>query len=268
MALIKARRAQKFAGGGLLNIGVLANVACLAGGLAMQVGGFVRPARAGQGGNALAQANDAAAGVVVGLFSVSAVGGAVDGAVRVEIEQGTFLFKNSAGVDAITAARVNRPCFVVDDETVALTSLGGLRPRAGIVREVGAEGVWVEISAPAIAMPGRVFLLPFFINEVDTLAGTSAELVSPVAGSIAKLSVIVQKAVTTGGPVTAAVGVTAVAGLSCVIADAAAKGTIVEDTPTFGDATTAVAVGSRIQIIPDAAFATAGAISGFIEIAY
>ena len=267
MALANPKRTQKFAGGNLLVIGVAAAAVCLQGGLAIVDDGYARPARAGQGGNDLAKIGDVATMRAVGMFLKSVTGGAGNGDETVEVEFGTYLLGNSGGVDAITVAHLGRTCFVVDDETVALTSAGGTRPVAGFVREVGSDGVWVEISpAASAAAPTSVFL-PWAINEVDTLAGTSAELVSPVAGRIVRNTVIVQKAVTTGGDVTAAVGVTAVVGLACTIADAAAKGAVVTDTPTAGDASAIVAPGSRIQIIPAAAFATAGAVSGVLEIA-
>lgn len=268
MVLAAPRKSQKYAGGGINAYGVVAGVNFFSGGLALLVGGFLRPARAGQGISALIQANDAADGIVVGLFNQTGAGGAANGDIVTEVEEGTFLFKNSAGADAITGALVGKHCFVIDDETVAATGGGGVRPRAGIVREVSADGVWVTLGLGVAIDAPRVVRLPFAINEVDTLAGTSAELVSPVKGRITKLSVIVQKAVTTGGDVTALVGITAVAGLACTIADGAAKGAIVEDTPTAGDASTLVSVGSRIQIAPAAAFNGAGAVSGFIEIAY
>lgn len=266
MALIAAKRTQKFAGGGLLNVGVTATVACIQGGLAMLSSGYARPARAGQGGTDLLKIADVANSRVIGMFLESVTGGAGNGDETVDVEEGTYLLLNSAGADAITVANIDQYCYVVDDETVALTSAGGTRPVAGIIRAVDSVGVWVEISAAAsAAMPRRIFL-PFYINETDTLAGTSAELVCPVAGRISRMSVIVQKTVTTGGDVTALVGTTAVAGLACTVADGATKGTVVTDTPTLGDATTVVAAGDRIQIAPAAAFATAGAVSGVLEI--
>mgnify|MGYP001546192369 CR=1 FL=1 len=267
MALTAPKRTQKWAGGGLLNVGVVAAVVVLQGGLVMLSSGYARPARAGQGGNDLAKMADVANSRVIGMALQSVTGGATDGAVTLDVEEGTYLLKNSAGVDAITVAEVDRYCFVVDDETVASNSAGGTRPRAGIVREVTSEGVWVEISAAASAGASRSVFLPWSINETDTLAGTSAELVAPGAGRIVRNTVIVQKAVTTGGDVTTAVGVTAVAGLACTIADGAAKGAVVTDTPTAGDASTIVAAGDRIQIIPGAPFNTAGAVSGVLEIA-
>jgi hypothetical protein len=268
MALSAPWKIQKYAGGGILSVGVTAAVACLQGGMAMLSSGYARPARAGQGGNDLAKIADVALSRVIGVFNSSVTGGVADGDKAVEVDEGTFAFKNSAGVDAIGVTEIDRYCFVADDETVAKTSASGTRPRAGIVREVDANWVWVEISAAATAGAQKSIFLPFAINQTDLLAPTNAELVSPVAGRIARMTTIVQAAVTTGGDITALVGVTAVAGLACTIADAAAKGSVVTDTPTAGDASTLVAAGDRIQIAPGAPFATAGAVSGILEIVY
>lgn len=248
--------------------GLLAGVACLQGGLAMLVGGYLRPARIGQGGSDAAKQADVANARVVGWFDSSATGGASDGDVTVDTLEGVILVKNSAGVDAITVADIDRFCFVIDDETVARHSAGGLRPRAGVVREVTSEGVWVEVGATVAAGAGRSIALQYAINETDTLAGTSAEIVCPVAGRISRLTNIIQKAVTTGGDVTVKVNGVTVVGLTITVADAATKGTVQTDTPTLGDATTIVAAGDRIEIVPAAAFNTAGAISGVLEIAH
>lgn len=267
MVLSAPKKTQKMAGGGLLNVGVLASAVILQGGLVMLLSGYATPARAGAGGSDLVKIAEVANARVVGMALESVTGGLASGTETVDVEEGTYLLKNSAGVDAITVADINRPCFVVDDETVAGNAAGGTRPCAGIVREVTSEGVWVEISAAASAAAPRSVFVPWSINETDTLAGTSAELVSPCAGRIVRNTVIVQKAVTTGGDVTASVGVTAVDGLTCTIADAATKGTVVTDVPTAGHASAVVAAGDRIQIVPAAAFATAGALNGVLEIA-
>jgi hypothetical protein len=264
--LAAPKRTQKYAGTFPLSFGVAALAVCLQGGMAMASSGYVRPARVGQGGNDMAKIADVANCRVVGMFLASVTGGAGDGDETVQVDEGIFLLKNSAGVDAVTVADVDRYCFVIDDETVAGNAASGTRPRAGVVREVSTEGVWVEISAAVEAAASRSVFVPWAINETDTLAGTSAEVVSPGAGRIVRNTTIVQKAVTTGGDVTVAVGVTAVAGLACTIADAATKGTVVTDTPTAGDATALVAAGDRIQIVPAAAFATAGALGGVLEI--
>lgn len=266
MALAAPRKIVRRAGAQFA-FGVAAGVVCIQTGLAVLAGGFARPGRTGQGGDNAAKSADAATYQAVGVFVESVTGGVADGDVSVAIEAGTFNFVSAAGADTITLADVGKPCFIVDDTTVARTSAAGTRAIAGVVTDVDAEGVWVEVGA--IGKPARrVITLPFAISEADTLAGTSAELVSPVAGDITGLTVIVQKAVTTGGDVTAAVGVTAVDGLACTVADAAAKGTVISDTPTAAHASTKVSVGSRIQVSPAAAFATAGAVSGFVEITF
>lgn len=245
---------------------VAAGAVCIQGGLAVLASGFARPGRVGQGGNDAARSADAATYIAVGIFIESVTGGVANGDQVVKIQAGEFEFKNSAGADAITLADVGRPAFIVDDDTVARTSAAHTRAPAGRITQVDDDGVWVAVGEE---LPGRrTVVLPFAINETDTLAGTSAELVSPVAGAITSMSVIVQKAVTTGGPVTASVGGVAVDGLSCVIADLAAKGTVVTDVPTVGHASRAVQVGSRIQVIPDPAFNIAGAVSGYVEITF
>lgn len=108
--------------------------------------------------------------------------------------------------------------------------------------------------------------LQYAIGQTDLLAGTSQELIAPCAGYIVGLYNTVQAAVTTGGAVTVQVGTTDVAGLSVTVPNAATKGSRLSDVIDYGVATAKVAKGDRIQVTPAAAFDTAGAIAGFIEI--
>lgn len=259
MTAATAERLRRTRAGGQLNLPVQAAAVIFQGCLVATIAGVAVPGRAA---TTRAELDTM---MVAGLAYESVVGGGSDGAVRVEVERGIFCLANSGGGDALTIADRDKYCFVADNQTVAKTSGGGMRPIAGLVVDVDEAGVWVDLRA---ARAPRRLHLPFAINQTDTLAGTAAELVSPVAGAITQLQTIVQVAVTTGGDVTAAVGVTAVAGLACTVADAAAKGTVVTDTPTAGDASTIVAAGSRIQIAPAAAFNAAGAVSGLLEITY
>ena len=217
MALSQGKKAIAGSNRGLLSLGVVAAVACLQGGLALIKAGYVRPARAGQGGNDLAKINDVANERVLGVMMESVTGGAGNGDAVVDVLSGDWKFLNSAGVDAITVAEIGSYCFVVDDETVAKTSASGTRPRAGVVKAIDGGAVMVEVSPAIAAAAARVIHLPFSINATDLAAGTSTELVAPVAGRITRLSTIVQTAIVTGGDVTAAIGVTAVAGLTCTI---------------------------------------------------
>lgn len=69
----------------------------------------------------------------------------VAGATRVEGMRGVFRLDNSAGADEILRADIGNDCYVADDETVAKTSATATRPVAGVIRDVDADGVWVEV---------------------------------------------------------------------------------------------------------------------------
>ncbi|WP_215782019.1 hypothetical protein [Paludibacterium sp. B53371] len=66
-----------------------------------------------------------------------------DGAVGVPVRRGkAFKFAND-GTDPVTQASLGRPCFIVDNQTVAKTNGTNTRSQAGIVVAVDADGVWV-----------------------------------------------------------------------------------------------------------------------------
>lgn len=69
------------------------------------------------------------------------------GAATVRYRPGTFRYANSASADAITAADIGKVCFIVDDQTVALTNGSSTRSPAGAVEGVDAQGVWVRMDA-------------------------------------------------------------------------------------------------------------------------
>lgn len=91
----------------------------------------------------------AARGVAIARADNS--GGAA-GDISVESERGTFRLKNSAAGDLITRAHIGQPAYIVDDETVALTSNGATRSVAGRIADVDANGVWVEVGTASIAV--------------------------------------------------------------------------------------------------------------------
>jgi hypothetical protein len=105
-------------------------------------GALVQLNSAGNAVPASATAANVPRGVAVEKVDNSA-GAAGD--LRVESLRGVFCFKNSAAADEITRAEIGDTCYVVDDETVAKTNNAGARPAAGVVRDVDAKGVWVEI---------------------------------------------------------------------------------------------------------------------------
>lgn len=68
---------------------------------------------------------------------------------RINCRSGIYKYLNSAAADLIAADDIGKDCFIVDDQTVALTNGTGTRSRAGEVYGVDADGgVWVAITFP------------------------------------------------------------------------------------------------------------------------
>lgn len=67
------------------------------------------------------------------------------GDLAVETRRGVFRLANSAAADEITRAEIGDTAYIVDDQTVAKTDGTGTRSAAGIIRDVDAAGVWLEI---------------------------------------------------------------------------------------------------------------------------
>lgn len=72
--------------------------------------------------------------------------GGADGAIRARVRPGIFRFANSGGADLIGLKDIGSPAYVVDDQTVALTSASAARPVAGTIFDVDPLGVWVKFS--------------------------------------------------------------------------------------------------------------------------
>lgn len=66
------------------------------------------------------------------------------GAINVKVKRGVFRFANSASTDLIALKDIGSSCYIVDDQTVALTNGTSTRSVAGIIRDVDASGVWVQ----------------------------------------------------------------------------------------------------------------------------
>lgn len=151
-------------------------------------------------------------GTTIALGAVSCAGkassdidnsaGAAD-AIDVELEYGVFRFANSAGGDAIASKNRYQDCFVVDDQTVALTDGGNARVKAGKIIEVDSSGVWVlmgtlstlfDITAAsaAIAPPCDAVAI---VNQA-TMTGL-AQTVDGVALSVVGMRVLLTNQTTT-----------------------------------------------------------------------
>ena len=64
------------------------------------------------------------------------LGGSTNGAVTVEIATGAFYLQNGTAGDLIGQANVGALCYVINENTVGLTSNGGTRPVAGAILSV------------------------------------------------------------------------------------------------------------------------------------
>jgi hypothetical protein len=67
---------------------------------------------------------------------------------KIKAKSGIFRFGNSASSDAIAADDIGKDCYIVDDETVALTDGSATRSKAGTIYDVDSSGVWVHILFP------------------------------------------------------------------------------------------------------------------------
>ncbi|WP_407540473.1 hypothetical protein Q0M94_03480 [Deinococcus radiomollis] len=68
------------------------------------------------------------------------------GALSIDVRRGLFNWASATGADLITQASVGQTAYVVDDQTVGLTSGGGTRSKAGLILYVDQYGVWVETN--------------------------------------------------------------------------------------------------------------------------
>lgn len=72
-------------------------------------------------------------------------------AINVRVKPGVFKFANSSAADLIAADDIGKTAYVVDDQTVALTSGGSTRSVAGKIVGVDTDGgVFVAVGLAAI----------------------------------------------------------------------------------------------------------------------
>jgi|GEM_PF-237427 len=230
-----------------------------AGALVVLSGGYAQPGAAGVGLRSV--------GVAKRLADNTAGN---DGDIAVEVEEGIFLFENSAGGDQITLAEVGQSCYAVDDQTVAKTSNGGTRSVAGYIRDVTSDGVWVEIKnihsadgdlvaannlsdvANAATARANIGANKILLElDIENLVGADAKVyrvVSPVNGTITKIYAVLEGAALAGGDatLTSKIGPTAVTDGAITITQAgSAVGDVDSATPS---AQNAVVAGNVISI--------------------
>lgn len=220
----------------VLNLAMAAAVLAYSGALAViDATGHVKPGVAGVGLRGIGRFKD----------RVDNSSGAA-GDLMADIELGVFQFDNSANADAITDADIGKPCYVVDDHTVARTHNGNQRSVAGIVADVDADGVWVDFTRNASAGAGKVFLTMPTLDLKAADNGVS-RLRSPVAGRITAIGGVNGTAVTGADATVQAKinGVNVTTGLLTWPLAGAAAGQVQAAYPT---ANNVVAVGDVISL--------------------
>jgi hypothetical protein len=130
-----------------LNYYPQAAVAAYHGGIAVLRAGYVRPGATAVGDVCVGVFDFDAHGGIAGMTGISDNSAGSPGDLTANVRRTIARVKNSANADLIAQANVGSPCFVVDDETVALTDGGGTRSVAGTIRRVDTAGVWVEFGS-------------------------------------------------------------------------------------------------------------------------
>ena len=125
MAALTEERDTFEAPGILKKKGLSAGVKAIKGGIAVMNGAFAEPGTTATGL------------VAVGIFTetVDNADGS-DGDVKADIKAGVFQFENSTGADEITDDDIGSDCYIVDDQTVALTDGTGTRSVCGRIVDV------------------------------------------------------------------------------------------------------------------------------------
>lgn len=187
----------------------------------------------------------------------------------IEFRKGIFTVANSAAADAITIADIGKPCYAVDDQTVAKTdgrTLGlPTRSPAGIVADVTLTGVRVLFDEDKLraALAGLRTFLPL---RIATLVGAGVyRALSTVRGKIVQLWSITEGVLTTGdATLTFKVGATAITnGVITITQAASAAGDKDYANPT---ALNDVVVGDDINATVGGTNATATVANCLIEI--
>lgn len=184
-----------------------------------------------------------------------------------DVDGNTVVEKSASGTSHTGKKAFKQVTSVTTSATITGATVG-TGEVVGLPRYVpDASYVLAELKN-GVAMPRRpgVVYLTGRMLAAAIDAGTSYELNSPVAGVIRKLGITGEGTTTTGGAITVEVNTTAVDGLSVTVANGAAAGEYDSDVATLGHASTAVAVGDRIEIIPAAAFNAAADMSFVLEI--
>jgi hypothetical protein len=127
--------------------------------------------------------------------------GGSSGGLTCQYRQGVFTYANSSGGDLIAVTNIGQDCYMVDDQTVALTDGLGTRSRAGTILGLDATGnvilqMGVSLGGPKSASPNVVITIPIDFPSLAN-GGQTYSITPGFAGRIKSISVAVRKAVST-----------------------------------------------------------------------
>jgi len=122
------------------------------------------------------------------------------GAIRVQVDAGCFAWENSAGGDEITAADIGGDCFLVDNQTVALSPGGGTRSLAGRVVAVDGGKPVVAMGLNGSVSPAALLEL-FEAPPIRAGTGTLVAGTATITGTLTGTSRIIVTRNTAGGTI-------------------------------------------------------------------
>lgn len=171
----------------------------------------------------------------------------IAGAVSASVQLGIFRFDNATSTDEITFADIGHMAYIVDDQTVAKTSNGGARGRAGFIADVDDNGVWIVLGqAGALLAASKAYLT---LTAAD-LVGANAKIygvTAPVAGTVSKIYTSLEGHALATGDVTLTGKIGSVAITGGVVTIAQAGSAIGDQDSAAPTAARTVAVGDRIN---------------------
>jgi hypothetical protein len=88
-------------------------------------------------------ATDTAGQIVVGVADDEIINTGAAGDLFVRVRKGSFKLSNASAAQTIAIADVAKNCFVVDNDTVGVSSTNSVI--VGKVVQLDADGVWVQI---------------------------------------------------------------------------------------------------------------------------
>lgn len=211
--------------------------------------------------------------------------GGADGDITVASRAGIYRLANAGDV---VRTNIDGNAYIVDDQTVSASSGGGTRSIAGVIKDVDATGVWVDVGKGALAGAAD---LAASNNLSDVVSASSARAnigankhyvsievadvhgsatyhgIAPVAGTITKMWSVINGALTTAdATLTGKIAGTPITGGAIDVVQAgSAAGQVNTATPS---AANTVAAGQDISITVSGTEASDVAAKVIFEITY